>query len=519
MLRGVALSLVVALLLALAGCQAPGAPRPAGAGGGPLAVSPEETGLDGPASPARPDPAADRLGWESGVWHDEAIAPTLTGTDRRAAVVARAKARVEELRGLEFDGNVSVTVVERSTYRNRTTANHSRALRRFDDEKFAALFLVGDDANSVAVQSNTTAATVQGFYSPGRDAIVVVGAGEGRAVRDEVTLGHELVHALQDQHFSGNYSARTRDAVQGRDGLLEGDATHVQWRYADRCRRDWRCLGRGDAGGTGAGNATESADDATAAGATGNATTDGTDARNATGDGNRPHFGIQFLTYFPYSDGSRFVAARRAAGGQSAVDEAYDDVPDGAPEVIDPSRYPEWEPVAVSLGDRATGDWERVRPPNRPDHAVVGQSAIAAAYAYTLADRYAPDRSVVDPRDVVNVGPDGRLDPVDPFEYDVRGAAGWEGGRLHVYANGSATASVWRTNWTTTGHAALFERRWGDLIEHWGGERLQSAGRVGGQVWVVEDGPFHGAVAVERRGRTVTVTNAPDRAALEVLAP
>jgi len=64
---------------------------------------------------------------------------------------------------------------------------------------------------------------VLGYYSPSRGEIVVVSESETPRLDGEGTLAHELVHALQDQHFDlAADPVRTRDAHQGRNGLVEG---------------------------------------------------------------------------------------------------------------------------------------------------------------------------------------------------------------------------------------------------------------------------------------------------------
>ncbi|MFB6309139.1 MAG: Hvo_1808 family surface protein [Haloarculaceae archaeon] len=493
-------ALLLAGLLVIAGCQAPAA-QPGAGGASDTGVSDGDTAAgdanagdtatggasadepDGTQRPANdtvpPDPPTDRLGWEAGYWHNESLSVTpgdgLNESERRA-VVARAMARVEVVREREFEKRVPVRVVDRATFRNRSqSGNYSAAIRRFDNAKFEALFLVGEESSSITEQDETVAASVVGYYSPGQDAIVIVSDSDTPRINGEGTLAHELVHALQDQRFGlGDTSARTRDAVQGRNGLIEGEASLVQRRYGERCGEQWACLDR---------------------------------TSTAGGGGSGPvHFGIQYFLFFPYSAGPPFVSDLRERGGWAAVDDAHDDVPDGATEIIRPERYPDWTPADVTLEDRTDGDWERVRPSthhDRPDYAVPGPSGIAAALAYTLADDYA-DRSLVRRRQVLNFGSGGGLDPRQPFVYDLPTVRGWEGGRLHVYHDGDRTAYVWKTRWRTAEDATTFAATWERLIAHWGGNRTADG------VWSIpESSPFHDAYAVRTDGRTVTVVNAP----------
>ncbi|MFC7018709.1 MULTISPECIES: Hvo_1808 family surface protein [Haloarcula] len=484
-----------ALALVLAGCQAPGSPSTSDGATQRTATgtpTPETFVLDVETETAatateakngtapesddpRPDPETDRLGWEAGYWANESLAVTtddgLNETER-AAVVARTMARVETIRDLEFEESVPVRVVSRAAYRNRSGGSADETLGRFDNAKFEALFLVGEDRDAIAAQDRQFGASVLGYYSPSASAIVLVTETETPRL-SERTLAHELVHALQDQHVDLASDARTRDAVQGRNGLLEGDATTVGARYAERCGGPWDCL-----------------------------------ERPARGGGGARHFGLNVLEYFPYSDGPGLVATLRERGGWAAVNDAYDDVPDSAAEVIDPSKYPAWRAESVDLADRSSGEWTRVRPDGRPDYAVVGPSAITASLAYTLTDDY-NESAVVRRADVVNYE-NGAVDRTDPYNYDLPATRGWRGGRMHVYASGAETAYVWKTVWTTESEARTFAAAWERVVGHWGGEATADG------VWVVEEAsPFADAVSIRVDGRTVTVVNAPTEDELE----
>jgi len=470
-------ALLLAVVLVLAGCQAPTVP---GADGGPEA--PGSTG-----GSTLPDPPADRLGWENGYWHNDSIGVTrgdgLNATEREA-VVARAMARVEYVRDREFEATVPVDVINRSAYRANQSGDRDPALARFDNAKFQALFLIGEREDSIEVQDETRGASVLGYYSTSREAIVLVAEGEAPTLSGESVLAHELVHALQDQHFDLEGTERgTRDAYQGRNGIVEGDASYVQRQYMDRCGEAWSCL-----------------EDA------------GTGSEDDSDDGGDVHPGISILEYFPYSDGAGFVAAVREGGGWDAVEDVYGDVPDGATEVIHHERhYPEWEPAEVTLADETGPDWERIRPPDRPDYGVMGQSAIVAAQAYTIVDD-SNDTAVVSPREVVNVRSSGSLDETDPYRYDTPAATGWAGGRFQAYRRDDGElAYVWRTRWESDAEAAEFAAAWERVIDHWGGQR------AAGSVWVIDDGEFADAYAVRTDGNTVTVVNAPERGELSAI--
>lgn len=463
------LGVVLAAAVVLAGCSVPVADPDAG-------------------GPATPDPRSDRLGWEAGYWHNETLdIDSSDGVNRteRHAIVARAMARVEHLRRLEFEKPVPVEVVSRETYRREFAdgnRSYSQSFRRFDNAKFEALFLIGEDEDALGTQDRNRGANVLGQYSPRNESIIVVSE-TGRALPGETTLAHELVHALQDQHYDLNSFERpTRERFNAINGLIEGDATFIDRTYGDRCGTAWECYQQPDGGERRAANASEI------------------------------HFGVYFLNFFPYSDGPSFVRHWRDRGGWARVNDLYGAPPASSEQVIRPPRYGVDEPTTVSLADRTRAGWKRVRlgddAPDRPDYAVLGQSALAAMFAYTIVDGFNP-AVVVDREEFVNTNEDGQLDRFDPFNYDLAYTRGWDGDRLHVYERGDETAYVWRLEWDSPAEADEFAAGYRSLLAHWGGERIEPG------VWRIVDGPFQDAFAVRVDGARVTIVNAPDVADLE----
>ncbi len=482
------IALVVALCVLLSGCVTPFA----GAGEDettPDVEAPEETETTPVVHEDRPDPESDGLGWEDGYWHDDPVPVNATdglNESEREAVIARAMARVEVVRDMEFGDPVNVSVVNRSSYSQEFGDGETgEALRTFDNAKFEALYLIGNDEDSIETQNRNRNQTVAGFYSPAREAIVVVSDSKSPNLDGERTLAHELVHALQDQHFDLNTSEtpRTRDAYNGRNGLVEGDARAVELEYMDRCETNWSCLPEQPATG-------------------------------GAGDDGEPsiHLGVYVLSYFPYGDGVGYVSHLRDGSDWSAVNDAFDDPPSTSAAVIDPERYGSFEPEAVDLDDRARGGWERVRPDSRPDHAVLGQSGLTAMFAYTLYDEY-NQSAVVEPGEFLNQDLAG-VNETDPFNYALETTRGWQGDRMHVYERDGERAYVWRLTWESPSDAERFADGYRDLLAHWGGEA------AGDGVWIVsEDSPFDGAVSLDVEGDTVTIVGAPGESALGDVRP
>jgi len=404
-------------------------------------------------------PVGDRLGWEDGYWYDDDLAVTtddgLNESERRA-VVARAMARVERIRGLEFDQRVPVEVISREQYRERFDGGgggESAAFEAWNNQVWEALFLVGEDRNVSAVFDDVFGATVQGFYSPGRDEIVVVSDSATPTV-DRGTLAHELVHALQDQHpdLAFGVGAQTQDRQLAEDGLVEGDANAVQAEYESRCGRAWDCLPRPERAPT-----------------------------DRPAEFNR---GVFVTLFAPYAAGPGFVGALRERGGWAAVDAAYGQFPASTEQVIHPAAYPDEKPVNVTVQDRTSGGWERFDLDHTTD--TVGEASIYATFQANDQVTRAP-----------------------AFDYSHPLSAGWDGDAVVPYRDGTRYGYVWKTVWESPAEAREFADGYrGVLRAH------DATERADGVYVVPESDPFGDAFRVTRRGETVLVVNAPTRADL-----
>jgi hypothetical protein len=443
---------------------------------------------DEPVHP--PDPDGDVLGWEEGYWYNETLEITredgLNETERQA-VIARTMARIEELRGLEFEESVPVEVVSRAEFRNSSvarTGDVAEPFRRFDNAKFEAMFLVGEDRDALAVQEENRGTSVLGYYDPRNGTIVLIAEGGDATIQGEQTLAHELTHALQDQRFNlSAHQAATRDAYNAQNGLHEGDAHYVEQQYDARCSVEWDCL----------------------------------DERGSDGGGDEPaefHLGIYILNYFPYSDGPVFVATQESAGGWDRVNGIYTDLPGSTEQIIYPEKYGEDEPTDVDLAEEAAAaDWERVRPePRRPngvrsDYAVLGQSGMSTMFAYTLYDPHNEGDAVVRPREFLNQEGD-QINRSDPFDYDLEYTSGWDGDRLHVYENDGETAYVWKSVWDSPEDAKTFAEGYAELLGHYGGNQVDD------DTYRIDRGPYEDAFYIQLEGDTVLIVNAPSTADL-----
>ncbi|PSQ47219.1 hypothetical protein BRD15_07445 [Halobacteriales archaeon SW_6_65_15] len=496
------IAIAVVLMLVVAGCsQAPGSgTTPETTTAEPVDTTTEATTAPGsgttddgtdttteqPERVVKPDdPDEDVLGWEGGVWYNETIDVNaedgLNDTDLDLTV-ARAMARVEEIRGLEFEQEVPVEIVTREEFQGEQ-ANQSLPPDRqlFDNVKFEALFMIDESTDSLGVQNQNSGSAIGGFYSPGQNQIVVV-ADEGNADAphlDEYTLAHELMHALQDQHFDlSSYNQSTRELHNARDGVIEGEGNYVQHLYEQRCEDEWN----GDC------SAPQS---------------------SSGSSGSIANMGPYLLKFQPYSDGPAFVRSVQRRGGWEAVNELYEAPPESSEQIIHPDKYGDDSPAEFGVEDRSSDDWERLRLQDRPSYGSVGEAGIFSMLMYPYYDSQGQTQ-IVPAREFFNMkdGSD-ELQAVDPLNYNSSYSDGWGGDKLAVYTNDATaeneTGYVWKTVWDSEEDAQEFVEGYEKLLQYNGA--TQADGHA--NTWVIEDGGFGDAFYVQQQGNEVVIVNAP----------
>jgi hypothetical protein len=176
-------------------------------------------------------------------------------------VSVRALSReVEAIRALRFQREVPFRVLSVAAI-----AAHFRDERGVESEaqKGDDLLAVGlghlrdEDGNDRDEFAQMMGNEAQGFYDP-RDGILTLSEVEARSlsragpagIEARATVVHELVHALQDQHFHGRVAVddtapAMTDRASVRLALLEGDATLVTLEWQAR-QRGARMLGTSD---------------------------------------------------------------------------------------------------------------------------------------------------------------------------------------------------------------------------------------------------------------------------------
>jgi hypothetical protein len=246
-------------------------------------------------------------------WESRSAAQT------RAAVVAELpglQRLVETERGLPFLRPVRVEVLDDEEFAARFEAPLPGEENEPEPGDPASTLLALGLADSDLLHDDGADDTVVGFYEPGRDAIVL--RGSSYTPYSRTVLVHELVHALQDQHFDIDRpellgSPDERDLAF--TALIEGDAMVVE--NAVRAALPERLARAVDA------------DEKRLFGAVAPSEATGLDTSDP----------LVALDYFPYDVGPALVSHLLDVGGQEALDAAFARPPTTTEQVLVPERY------------------------------------------------------------------------------------------------------------------------------------------------------------------------------------
>ncbi|WEL16823.1 Uncharacterized protein SVXHr_0644 [Halorhabdus sp. SVX81] len=429
-----------------------------------------------------PDPEKDVLGWENGYWYNESISVTPEdglNESELDAVVARSMARVEQVRQLEFEETIPVEVISREEHSeqvvNQSNATTARRLRA--NTMFEALFMVNESANVIRDAEQNRAAWL-GYY--GDEEIKIISENATTPKMDEIVLSQELFHALQDQQFnlSSVGNPTTTEEARARHGIVEGDANYVDYLYQKRCENEW--------------NGTCIMPERSQSGS------------NADVD---THVGLQMLTYQPYSDGPAFVRDIQELGGWSAVNAIYDNPPASTEQTIHPEKYGKDAPTSVSIEDRSDDRWRPLDINGTVNYASFGEAGLYMMLWYPGSET----NGAIDIIPYTNIVNDDRPGELNPYNYDHRYTAGWDGDKLVPYVTDESSATnetgyVYKTIWDSPDDAEEFQYGYEQLLE------FHDAVSVEGyeNVYRIPDGQeFNDAFYLDRDGETFTVVNAP----------
>ena len=256
-----------------------------------------------------------------------------------ATPVATLERRVEEIRDLRFralprPAEVSPKEAQRDGLED-LDRSYPAAKRKADEEVLKLLGLLEPDVDLRDVSASIFGEGVAGYYDPRTKRLrVVKGAQTENRFLNEITLAHELTHALEDQRFKLDLedTSGSDDAALANLSLVEGSATAVMFSYAERYLSLEETLG-------------------------------GLFASLGQDTGDLPPF-IEAQLIFPYIQGQKFVERLYATGGGSwsLVNSAYRFRPPASSEqILHPDKYLQVEqPARVRLDARPGDGWRRL---------------------------------------------------------------------------------------------------------------------------------------------------------------
>ena len=415
------------------------------------------------------------IGYVDGYWYDDPLPvderdDATVSEDELEAVVSRSMARTEVIRELTFEERPDVEVITREQFQEESEAMFGDPSDRdllVDNVRYEAKLMVERDRDSFEALQELYGDAVAGYYSPAEGQIVLISDDLEAVEVDEVTLGHELLHALQDQHFGlDGFDRETMEADATSNGLIEGDAVFVDSQYEERCGAEWDCL-------------------------------------EPTADPPTPGdivYGQFFSLIMPYDEGPDYVEYVYEQGGWDAVNALYDDPPASTSEIIRPDEAR--EPVDVEVEDRSDDTWNVVDPDEGPATQVVGEAGIASKFMHDSLERMGD--SVIGIEDFLVRGPDGS----ESYVYDQPYTDGWNGDGLVVYATDDEdideSGYVWELVWIDEAQADQFLEGYLGLLD------LHEGAPVDGhQNTITVEGDFPGAYFIDQDGDTVTIVNAP----------
>jgi hypothetical protein len=293
------LAALVILLLWLAGCDTGG--DQAATDGGP--ASPAAT--PSPAMARSPDQDTQTSGVNGGSGQ--------LSEEQLSATVDEIVDQVAKVRGLQPQSEIDVELVSQQQIGDIVARVRQREIenRIIRADVLSALRFVPQGTDLAQLTEKMATAAVRGLYDPKADKLYVVADEGSLGPAERTATAHEIVHALQDQHFGLDRQLLAEgnpEAAAAFGYLAEGDAVAAQqqWVNSQLSTAEQQKLRR--------------------------------QSTSQSGLGDLPQALRTGMT-LPYVKGPQFVQTLRSQGAHVAVDGAFDNPPDTTVEAIDAQLY------------------------------------------------------------------------------------------------------------------------------------------------------------------------------------
>lgn len=323
----------------------------------------------------------------------------------RATLLPRIERQTSVLRGLPFKNPVTYKNIGRDELKKflskKMEEQYSSQEMRDYGRTLETLGLIPEGTDLMESILGLYDEQVAAFYVPEERALYTFKDSTLANNLDQVTMAHELTHALQDQNFDlTTFPLKIKDnddLALATSALVEGDATLLMAEYYGEHLDVRNMLSDVLAGMTG--------------------------QKTAKFQSVPPFFREMLL--FPYQQGTEFATAVFAAGGTEALNAAFKKPPVSTREILHPEKFirNRRDPVKPVVTGTMPADWHRI-----------GDNVLGEFGLRSLLSQY-----------------------VGVFEAQ-RTAEGWDGDRFHVYSRGTNGPCVllWETAWETPADAAEF---------------------------------------------------------------
>lgn len=279
--------------------------------------------------------------------------PTATATvapdtnDSARDEIESIEANVAELRGLDVLEELDVQIIDRQELARRVETilqeDYSPDEARVDTLTYWLLRLIPDESLDLyQLQVDLLSEQIAGYYDPETGELVVVTQDGNLSVTDKVTMAHEIVHALQDQHFdlvAIDELATDADHSAAITALIEGDATLAMTEYMFGYLDPMEIAAL---------------------------ITESFTAGNSEILDNAPTYISEGLL-FSYEAGQAFATELYNVDGFASINEAFEDPPASTEQILHPEKYLDAErdnPIVVDNPDVSSDlgeGWELLR--------------------------------------------------------------------------------------------------------------------------------------------------------------
>jgi hypothetical protein len=264
------------------------------------------------------------------------VAPRGVSLEQVTERVGDVAGDVERVRELEFDRLPRVTLVAPEEAGRASVEELDRQVprsrQRVAERLLAMLGLVPPGTRLRDVIGAALTEEVAGYYLPRTGTLALVRGGALEGFMAEVTLAHELTHALEDQRFgidSPGVSDLLRDRPSADAALIEGSATVAMVEYVILTQAGGRDLPA----------------------SVRSRVLEQMEGIALPASSGLPRYVRESLV-FPYAAGAGFVDRLEQGGGWPAVNRAFgEDAPVSTEQIMHPRKYAAGErPVRVRLG-------------------------------------------------------------------------------------------------------------------------------------------------------------------------